>query len=621
MSFKHPIQPTLPALFSEAPAPSFVEVLAMIPNWTDLSETRRRDMASAVRSGARISGRELTNLRCDPGELNPILFERSAAACGLGVSRYQAILSLLRAVLRRVGRHAPLAQGERGLGSAWRDFMEHLPPKGALRAGLRRLARWSDLRAISPMQLGDGDLALFLEEDRQSRISAAIKDQGRNLARAWNSAIQLQPDPTRFKGMSAPPKRVPYTLPLTDYPKSFQDEVQAFMEERRRVERQHHLPSEQGGRVTSRFRLPTTGPFSAPKQPGGPRRRKWKASTVNSRTFSITQAAAALVRTGTPITQVQHLRDLVQPLDHARRILEFFDNGVLRSEGGQIEQIGEVLRQITKCHLDIPDGDREAIDEWAKEVRPPRQRQMGPKAYACLKALIQPRARGILLHLPRELLDRSKEEWLTPIERAKLVRLAVAISILTHIPIRISNLCRLNLTTHLVRLNGGRHPSHMMIEGDDTKNEEPIRCEIPAGTARLIQRFLDHHRPLLASEGNAFLFPGQGQQAYSVSAMRSAFERTVERETGVEVYPHAMRHFGGWLLLHHHPGAYELVRRLLGHRDVATTQAFYLGLEADAAVRLHDAAVLKERKETKLLADAAFKRNRKAYRPRQRDRG
>jgi len=38
-------------------------------------------------------------------------------------------------------------------------------------------------------------------------------------------------------------------------------------------------------------------------------------------------------------------------------------------------------------------------------------------------------------------------------------------------------------------------------------------------------------------------------------------------------------------------------------------------------VRLHDAALLKERKETKLLADAAFKRNRKAFRPRRRGKG
>jgi hypothetical protein len=133
---------------------------------------------------------------------------------------------------------------------------------------------------------------------------------------------------------------------------------------------------------------------------------------------------------------------------------------------------------------------------------------------------------------------RSKQDGLSEIERAKLVRLAVAISILTHIPLRISNLCGLNLTTHLARLDGTKRP-HMIIEGDDTKNEEPIRCEIPAGTARLIHLYLDHHRAALAPEGNIFLFPGRDQKAYSISAMRSAFEDTVERETGVEVYPHA----------------------------------------------------------------------------------
>ncbi|MEI6159550.1 MAG: site-specific integrase [Roseococcus sp.] len=616
MSFERTIQPMLPALFSEAPAPSFAQLLTMIPTWTDLSEARRRDMASALRVAARIAQRDMANLRCDPAELNEILFQRTAAASGLSTSRYQCVISLIRATLRRIHRHAPTQQGEAMLGARWQGFMGHLPKESALRAGLRGLARWCDASAITPEAVDHDALARFLEFDRQNRISAAIPAQGRNLAQAWKTATGQQPDPNAFQPVNAPPKRAPYTFPLSAYPPSFQDEVQGFMDERRRVERKPRAIEGDAPPSARRFRLPVEGPFTAPRVPGRTRRPKWKPRTIGSRTFSVIQAAAALVHTGTPIEQIKSLRDLVQPLDHVRSALEYFDNGTRLPVGGQISQIGEVLRQIAQCQPDISEEDRAAISEWAKEVRAPRQREMGPKAFACLKALIQPRARAVLLHLPKELLSRAKSDDLTPMERAKLVRTAVAISILTHIPLRIGNLHRLRLTEHLVRLDGGNRPSHLIIEGVDTKNEEPIRCEIPRDTAQIIQHFLEQHRPLLAAEGNVFLFSGVGQDAYSIGALREAFKSVVERETGVAVYPHAMRHFAGWLLLKHQPGAFELVRRLLGHRDVATTRSFYLGLEADAAVQLHDAALLKERKETKPLAEATFRRNRRAYRPR-----
>jgi integrase len=42
---------------------------------------------------------------------------------------------------------------------------------------------------------------------------------------------------------------------------------------------------------------------------------------------------------------------------------------------------------------------------------------------------------------------------------------------------------------------------------------------------------------------------------------------------------HQFRHAAGALILQHRPGEYELVRRLLGHRNVQTTVNAYVGLE------------------------------------------
>jgi integrase len=46
---------------------------------------------------------------------------------------------------------------------------------------------------------------------------------------------------------------------------------------------------------------------------------------------------------------------------------------------------------------------------------------------------------------------------------------------------------------------------------------------------------------------------------------------------------HQFRHAAAAVYLHHNPGDYETVRRLLGHRDIQTTIKFYCGLETIAA--------------------------------------
>ena len=42
---------------------------------------------------------------------------------------------------------------------------------------------------------------------------------------------------------------------------------------------------------------------------------------------------------------------------------------------------------------------------------------------------------------------------------------------------------------------------------------------------------------------------------------------------------HQFRHAAGALILKHRPGEYELVRQILGHRNVQTTINAYVGLE------------------------------------------
>jgi integrase len=53
----------------------------------------------------------------------------------------------------------------------------------------------------------------------------------------------------------------------------------------------------------------------------------------------------------------------------------------------------------------------------------------------------------------------------------------------------------------------------------------------------------------------------------------------IYKATGLRMTTHQFRHAAGAIVLRRRPGEYELVRRLLGHRNVQTTINAYIGLE------------------------------------------
>ena len=65
------------------------------------------------------------------------------------------------------------------------------------------------------------------------------------------------------------------------------------------------------------------------------------------------------------------------------------------------------------------------------------------------------------------------------------------------------------------------------------------------------------------------------------------------------------RHIAGTIYLHENPGAYEVVRQVLGHRNISTTTNFYTGQEERRA-RQHFIGVIQ-----KLRDQPAIETNRR----------
>jgi site-specific recombinase XerC len=60
---------------------------------------------------------------------------------------------------------------------------------------------------------------------------------------------------------------------------------------------------------------------------------------------------------------------------------------------------------------------------------------------------------------------------------------------------------------------------------------------------------------------------------------------------------HPFRHLAGFIFLRQHPGQYEPVRQLLGHKSLQTTIDFYTGLEHTESFKRYDAILDRYRPE------------------------
>lgn len=597
MSNEQLILPLAAPSMTPAPVPSFAEAKARIATWTDLSETRRRDMTSALATVAKVLGKPETMIPCDVPWLNRHLFAQAPATVGKSQRRFGNVVSLLRAVLRRLALHAPEIRGDADLPAEWRALLA-VVPEDARRSCLRGFGRYCASLGVMPATATDAVLAEYAAHDAVTRLSEAARDAGATVAAAWNGCVRAGLAGWPQTLLAAPRKRQPYTLPLEAYPQSFQDEVEAW--------RQRISGLDGAGQRRGRLVIRRTGPT-----------KPLKPASVKTRVFAIRQAAGILVLIGeAKAEEIRSLRDLVQPVERVSAVLDWLaerqaqkhalgDDEVV--QGGQVAQVAETLRQIATHHVGLTGDDLAAIQGWAGAVGLRRQMGMTDKMKERLRKLIQPRARALLLNLPDRLMAEARAAA-SPQVAGRLALWAVALEILLICPLRQRSLRELRLDRNLQRLDPRTGAlTRLVLYPDNMKAQNSLDWPVPPRSAALIDEYLQKFRPAIAAPGNPWLFPGEdGIRSRSHNGLSAALVKIIAEYCGVRTNLHLLRHLAAWRYLKTHPGRYEDVRRLLGHRDVKTTHAFYVEFETEAAAVRFDGIVLKEKTATRAIAAAAW---------------
>ena len=171
-----------------------------------------------------------------------------------------------------------------------------------------------------------------------------------------------------------------------------------------------------------------------------------------------------------------------------------------------------------------------------------------------------------------------------PIKAAVRAQLAVAIAIETFAPIRLRNLIRIELGQNLIKPGGLNTPYWLVFPNYDVKNRVDLTFRFDQKLTDLIDEYVHDFRPaLLRGSNSSWLFPGENGEPKNGLLFSKQITVRIQKAIGLRMTVHQFRHAAAAVYLKHHPGDYETVRRLLGHRDIRTTIKFYCGLETIAA--------------------------------------
>jgi integrase len=539
---------SVPALVS----PNLADVIALVQQASDLTDLQKRDQASAVRTAARLIGAQPCEISAEPLMLRRALERVAPKAHGLSRARWHNVRSL---VGKAVGRCRPMhsSRNPAPLLPAWETLVCRLPQN---RPALIAMVRHFSVEGIGPAEVTLENLEAYGAAIHCDRLRKNPHLTWRTITYSWNASARDTPGWPQLT-IERQSRRETYTLPWSAFPASLVSDKDAL------------------SRRLSGDDLSEDGPAKA-----------LRPISLKMRERHLRMAASALVLQGIDAAELKSLADLVR-LDRFKLALQFYLERNGGQTSGQIGNLASALKATAEHWVGIDDVELLKMKKLVGRVSNGR-RGMTAKNRARLRPLDDPETVRALLNLPQRIRAEVDKDKRAPRRGAIRAQMAAAIAILQAAPVRISNLARIDLRRNLVE-RGGR--IYLVIDETETKNGEPVDFELPRSAVEVIAWYARDYRQLLVQAPTDALFPGEGTGPKSIHWLGEQISETVRRYTGLAFNPHLFRHAAGKIYLDQRPGQYEVVRRILGHKSIATTTAIYTGAETRAAGALFASVV------------------------------
>jgi len=546
--------------------PTLADLVVAVGADRTVSAQRRRNVASSIRSFAKAFEKSPAQFVAHPNFLRPFLKRLHPEQSRYTKSRISNIKSDLQFALTRYagkvsGRYmTPLSE-------SWQAIWDQSVGDKAfyVRRSASRLMHFCSAQQISPDEINDLVAARLLEALTEESLVLNPRQRWKSILVAWNRLVDLLPSCPLTK-LSIPNDSRTYTIPIAEFPESFQEEVET---------------------VIKRWSGSDLLDEDAPEKPLAP-------ATLQKRRTQLRELASGLVLSGWDIGSVTSIAVLVE-VDTAKIILRFYLERAGGRKTSRIHGLAVILKTLARHIVGVEEHHYHQLRTLCDRVDP-RRAGMTEKNRGRLRPFDDPRNVGLILNLPKKMIDRACRGDRGVEGDALRVQWAVGVEILLMAPVRLKNLAGLHIDRHIQRTRASDGAVHIVIPGEEVKNGEPLDYSLPRETVELLDTYLRDFRPRLCAPDNPWLFPGRSsEKPKSGHALSIQLKRFVWRETGLEVHVHLFRHLAAKLFLDQNPGQYESVRRQLGHRSMETTLRAYAGMEAAAASRHFDATILKLR--------------------------
>jgi integrase len=569
---------TPPSRTADSAPPTLAELLERIASEASLTQRRRQETCSALRTVGRAIGRRLEEIPANPRQLRERLVPLTPAMVGVSPGRWANIVSLVRGALKLAGLTAIPGRSTEPLAPEWLALFRHLNDR-RLREGLSRFARYCGRLGITPSEVNEAIATSFLAALENDGLIRNPRQVHRTMCVAWNRAAQIIAawPPS---GLSVPQYRQTYSLPWEVFPSSLRNEIGRYFE-----------------RLSGKDLLAELD-F-----------RPLRAASINSYHQLLRAFLSALVRRGRDPQSFQSLADVVG-VETVKDGLRFF---LERAGGDKTKQTYNIARMLTAMARYWVKVDKDHLDQLRAICRrlDGGKAGMTPKNRARLRQFDDQGNVDSLVTLPQRVLARQNRRTDPTRADALQVQSALMIELLLLVPARIGNLACLDIERHIVRTRaGGKGAVHLVVPEEEVKNGVAINAKLSPDTVRLLDIYLERYRPLLLERPSSWLFPNRSGGPKSRHTLALQICKFVRSQCGLTINPHLFRHIGAKFYLEAHPGAYGVIQLVLGHRSYDTTIRAYCGTENAAAMRHFDEHVLH------LRAQASPVRERKRRRAR-----
>jgi integrase len=547
--------------FADPIIPSLADLIARIEAAKELPLRTRQNWVWALRAIARAAGDEPAAVPAHLEFLRIVLERAAPASLGMTRAAWNNARSLAGKALVWAGFMQMPNHYQAKFSPAWQELWEKLPPSTAISFQLSRLFHYASAQGSQPDEINDEAIDNFYLALMKESIVRNPREIHRGAIESWNNATERIPGWPQQR-LSFRSRRQFFSLSWNEFPPSLEVDVEVYLRRAAGLDLSDHH-------------------FTSPQRP----------RTLQTRRAQLRLFASAIVKSGVPADSLVDLKTLLTP-EIAARGLEFLFDRNNRSSSVQISNIALFLGTLAR-RLDLSEETVMRLRKFAQKLKV-TQNGLTARNREALRAFDDEAAVSALFNLPRHILREVLKSGRRGYSEAKFVQTAMAVELLLNAPVRIQNLASIDLEKHLLEVGTRRSRAvHLRFPAVEVKNANYLEFPLIPEAVELLDCYLSDWRPLLLTGVSSFLFPGKKPNLPKGNgALSSQIRKLVYAHTRLDMPAHRFRHAVAKIFLDRNPGQYEVVRQLLGHKDITTTISFYAGAESASAARHYAQTIL-----------------------------